>query len=136
MSHPRRGFPVGTLVLIAIILIFGGLLRAGVIHMPGYPVHAAPQVSVDVAPASQAPVNLGDFKNGFASIIDPALPAVVNVSSTKVVKQQAQPNPFMDPFFRQFFGGQMPQQQAPQEQHEEQPRLRRHRQSRRLHSDQ
>lgn len=118
MANPRRGVPAWPFVLVAIILIIGGLLRAGFIRMPGYPVHAAPQVAVNMAPASQAPVSLGDFKNGFASIIDPALPAVVNVSSTKIVKQQAQPNVFMDPFFRQFFGGQVPQQQQPQEQHE------------------
>ena len=35
-------------------------------------------------------MSLADFKNGFASVIDPALPAVVNISSTKVVKQQIQ----------------------------------------------
>jgi serine protease Do len=118
MAYPRRGFPAWPLVLIAIILIVGGLLRAGVIHMPGYPVHAAPTVPVTMAPQSQAPVTLGDFRNGFSSILAPALPAVVNVSSTKIVKQQAAPNIFSDPFFRQFFGGQVPQQQQPQEQHE------------------
>ena len=117
MANPRREFPLWTLVVIALILVFGGLLRAGVIHMPGYPVHAAPQVSVSLA-QSQAPVALGDFKNGFASIIGPALPAVVNVSSTKMVKQQAAPDIFMDPFFRQFFGNQGPMEQQPQEQRE------------------
>jgi hypothetical protein len=34
-----------------------------------------------------APVNLTEFKNGYSSVIDPALPAVVNISSSKVVKQ-------------------------------------------------
>lgn len=116
MQNSRRKFPVGLVVAIAAILVFGGLLRAGVIRLPGYPVHAAPEVQVNTA-QSDAPVTLGEFKNGFASIIDPALPAVVNVSSTKVVKPQAAPDIFADPFFRQFFGGQVPQQQ-PQEQHE------------------
>lgn len=117
MANARREIPMWTIVIIALILVFGGLLRAGVIRMPGYPVHAAPQVTVDVA-NSAAPVPLSNFKNGFASIIDPALPAVVNVSSTHMVKQQAQPDIFQDPFFRQFFGGQMPQQEQPQEQRE------------------
>lgn len=54
-----------------------------------------------------APVNLAELKNGYAPVIDPALPAVVNISSTKMVKQQNNfPGLFSDPFFRQFFGDQ------------------------------
>jgi serine protease Do len=54
------------------------------------------------------PVNLMEFKNGYASVIDPALPAVVSISSTKVVKEPAGAQEFFfgDPFFRQFFGDQ------------------------------
>src|SRR5690349_20372045 len=61
-----------------------------------------------------APVNLAEFKNGYASVVDPALPAVVNISSTKMVKQQNNiPGfAFNDPFFRQFFGDQFDRQQA------------------------
>ena len=118
MTNSRRGFPYWALIVVGGALLFGGLLRAGVVRLPGYIVHAAPQVAVKMA-QSAAPVTLGDFKNGFASIVDPALPAVVNVSSTKVVKQKQQPNIFMDPFFQQFFGGQVPQQQQqPQSQKE------------------
>lgn len=58
-----------------------------------------------------APVNLAEFKNGYAPVIDPALPAVVNISSTKMVKQQNNfPGLFSDPFFRQFFGDQFDRQ--------------------------
>lgn len=117
MRHIRRRFPVWPLVAVLLALIFGGLLRSGVIRVPGYSVHAAPQVPVRTA-QSEAPITLGEFQNGFASIIDPALPAVVNVASTKVVKQQAAPEIFNDPFLRQFFGGQMPEQQQPQQQSE------------------
>ena len=54
-----------------------------------------------------APVSLEALKNGYAPVIDPALPAVVNISSTKVVKQQNVPGFFFDdPWFRQFFGDQ------------------------------
>jgi serine protease Do len=54
-----------------------------------------------------APVNLAEFRNGYAPVIDPALPAVVNISSTKMVKQQNNfPGLFSDPFFQQFFGDQ------------------------------
>jgi len=47
----------------------------------------------------------------FAPIVKRAMPAVVNISSSKVVKDQPQQGLFDDPFFRQFFGGRIPQQQ-------------------------
>jgi serine protease Do len=68
----------------------------------------AEKVSVGEA-KNAAPVSLADFKNGFASVLGPALPAVVNISSTKVVKiQNPIPDIFNDPMFRQFFGEQSP----------------------------
>jgi serine protease Do len=57
----------------------------------------------------------------FAPIVKRAMPAVVNISSSKVVKDQPGEGGqglFNDPFFRQFFGGRTPQQQ-------EQPRSQR-----------
>jgi serine protease Do len=56
------------------------------------------------------------FQNGFAPVVEKALPAVVNISSTKTTKTQGGnlANPFFsDPFFRQFFGrgSQMPREQ-------------------------
>jgi serine protease Do len=60
---------------------------------------------------SPAPVDMSGLKNGYSSIIDPALPAVVNISSSKIVKQDNNlPGFFDDPFFRQFFGGQFNEQ--------------------------
>jgi serine protease Do len=47
----------------------------------------------------------------FAPVVKRAMPAVVNISSSKVVKDQPQQGFFDDPFFRQFFGNRMPQQQ-------------------------
>ena len=80
--------------------------------------HRGTQVALRIA-QDESPVELGNFKNGFASVIDPALPAVVNISSTKVVQQQNVPNVFNDPFFRQFFGNQPGmQQQQPQKETE------------------
>ena len=52
----------------------------------------------------------------FAPVVKRAIPAVVNISSSKVVKDQGQEGGqglFNDPFFRQFFGGRMPQQEQP-----------------------
>ena len=49
------------------------------------------------------------FQNGFASIVARDLPAVVNISSSKMVRPQV---PFFeDPFFQQFFRRQMPREQ-------------------------
>src|SRR6185437_9089573 len=73
----------------------------------GQKVLGAPVVPVKVAEAVD-PVRLGAFANGFASVVQPALPAVVNISTTRVVKlQQNTPGFFNDPFFQQFFGNQM-----------------------------
>jgi|SRR5690242_1201291 len=70
--------------------------------------------------SNPAPVSMAEFKNGYSSILDPALSAVVNISSSKVVKQQNNvPGFFNDPFFRQFFGNQFsPGRQKPQTQRE------------------
>jgi Do/DeqQ family serine protease len=60
------------------------------------------------------------FQQGsFAPVVQRAMPAVVNISTTSKVKVQESPfgqegGPF-DDFFRQFFGGRMPQQQMPRE---------------------
>ncbi len=51
----------------------------------------------------------------FAPVVKRTMPAVVNISSSKVVKDQGDGGQglFNDPFFRQFFGGRTPQQQQP-----------------------
>ncbi len=56
------------------------------------------------------------FEAGFAPIVMKDLPAVVNVSSSKLVKTNPNSSPFFsDPFFRQFFGNQF---SVPREQRE------------------
>lgn len=91
--------------LVVVLLLVGGFLRGGVVRLPGGRVYGAPKVPLNIA-TNFNPVSLGNFQNGFASVIDPALPAVVNISSTTLVKQQQAniPGVFNDPFFRQFFG--------------------------------
>ena len=91
---------------------------------------AAHRIAIEAAPAAgkvplkidsdPAPVSMAEFKNGYSSILDPALSAVVNISSSKVVKQQNNfPGFFNDPFFRQFFGNQFgPGNAQPQTQRE------------------
>ena len=64
---------------------------------------------------------------GFAPVVEPLLPAVVNISTSKVVKTtRGRQSPFEDdPFFRQFFGnpggggeGQVRGSRQPREQQE------------------
>lgn len=111
-----RKLPYILIAAVVVILIIGGLLRTGVLHVAGYN-HPVDHVAVQVA-KNNSPVSLGNFVNGFSSVIDPDLPKVVNISSTKVVQKQSMPNFFSDPFFRQFFGNQFGSGQQPQTQRE------------------
>src|ERR1700739_4698142 len=89
-----------TLIVLGVFMI---AVVPGTANSPS-PANMVP-LKIDTNPS---PVNLMEFKNGYASVIDPALPAVVSISSTKVVKEPegAQEFFFGDPFFRQFFGDQ------------------------------
>ena len=117
-SITRKG-PYALVLLGALALVVGGFLRAGYAHLPGHAVLGAEKVPVQIA-KNPAPVSLADFKNGFSSVLGNALPAVVNISSTKIVKtQDNMPDIFNDPMFRQFFGNQQPpQMRGPQSQRE------------------
>lgn len=96
----------------ALLVVLAGLGVAGAYatrriarETPAAPARVPLKIDSDPAPVSMA-----DFKNGYSSILDPALSAVVNISSSKVVKQQNNfPGFFNDPFFRQFFGNQFGQ---------------------------
>jgi serine protease Do len=58
-----------------------------------------------VAAATSTTLTPGSIETSFAPIVERALPAVVNISSSKMSKVSAQNMPFeMEPFFRQFFG--------------------------------
>jgi serine protease Do len=92
-------------VTVLTALICGGVIAVTFRDWSNHEVFGAPVASVTLA-KDAAPVSLGSFKNGFASVLAPALPAVVNIHSSKVVKPKNQGDmPFFnDPFFRQFFG--------------------------------
>src|ERR1700758_3151894 len=53
-----------------------------------------------------APANEGPARGGYAPLIKEVLPSVVNISSSKVVRNRMQSDEGspMDPFLRQFFG--------------------------------
>lgn len=94
-------------VLIALLgMLVAGLLLIAFVPEAGSRSSAASRVPLKID-NDPAPVSLGELKNGYAPVIDPALPAVVNISSSKMVKQQNSFPGFIfsDPMFRQFFGG-------------------------------
>jgi serine protease Do len=94
------------LISILTMLVLGVFVIA-IVPQSAHSASAANKVPLKID-SNPAPVNLAELKNGYAPVIDPALPAVVNISSTKVVKAQDKfPGySFNDPFFRQFFGDQ------------------------------
>ncbi len=62
---------------------------------------AVPALAEDAVPTSPQQINLT-----FAPVVKMVAPAVVNIYTKKVVKQQALSPFFDDPFFKQFFGDQ------------------------------
>ncbi len=90
-------------------LLAGGLLGIAVMSWSGQRVLGAATVPIFTARDAKA-VNVGALANGFAAIVKPDLPTVVNISTSKIVKPSANASdPFNDPFFRQFFGDQFGQ---------------------------
>ncbi len=110
-SHLHIPRWVATVAVVA-TLVCGGVLAIGLRNWSDHPVFGAAPLNITLA-RSEAPVSLGDFANGFSSVLKPVLPAVVNIHSSKVVKPQSGgAMPFSnDPFFQQFFGNQFGQQQ-------------------------
>ena len=108
------------LVSLAASLVIGAAL-AWTINSSGRTVLGAGS-PVTLRIAGNAPAGPVNFNEGFASVVEPLLPAVVNISTSKVVKNTKSQNPFSDPFFRQFFGNQFggdeDQQEQPREQRE------------------
>ncbi len=112
MQKTFLGFSRAHLYLIAfLILATCGILAAAVIKGPALRSFAAEKVPLKVD-ANPSPVNVAELRNGFAPVIEPALPAVVNISSTKIVKQVDNPTNLFstDPLFQRFFGDQFGEQ--------------------------
>jgi serine protease Do len=100
-------------VVVLVALAGGALLSQGFKNWTGHTVFGAPGTPIAIT-QNALPVSLGNFANGFSAVLKPALPAVVNISSSKVVKPgRNQQSPiFNDPMFRQFFGDQFGQGQV------------------------
>src|SRR5579862_2600267 len=89
------------------------LLAAAVGVVAGSGIWAAHSPAVaPVAAAAVAPSTAGSIETSFAPVVEKALPAVVNISSSKASKVSEREMPFQtDPFFRQFFGRDFDDQQ-------------------------
>src|SRR5260221_13885419 len=83
--------------------IAGALLVTAVFHLTkGSP----PSISVSATPINRD----AKLDTSFAPVIKKAAPSVVNIYSSRIVRNQRMRNPLLDdPVFRQFFGNQMPQ---------------------------
>jgi serine protease Do len=85
--------------------VVGALLVVGVFHLTLWGKDTLPNIAVS-ATAVNRDARLG---TSFAPIVKKAAPSVVNISSTRIIRDQARQNPFLnDPRFRQFFGNRLP----------------------------
>ena len=91
------------------VLITGGLLGLALSSWAGHPILRSDSrnVPIFVARPIAKENESSNIPKGFAPVLKPALPAVVNISSTRVVKPPQSPF-FNNPFFGRFFGGQAP----------------------------
>lgn len=101
-----------TAVLLSTVAVLVGALAFSLTGIHRIPIY------VDTTHA--ATTEPGPFTT-FAPVVKRAMPAVVNISSSKIVKasaEEGQGGLFDDPMFRQFFGGRMPnlRQQQPRSQ--------------------
>ncbi len=104
-THRRRRMTLGTViaVLIAGALVGSLVTVSGGRWLPG----AKESLALLTAGGSNRAVGEVSFVAGFAPVVRSAMPAVVNISSSKIVRnpQGGQIPPFFDdPFFRRFFG--------------------------------
>ena len=90
------------LVALAAALLIGGTLTWAIATNHTV-LGASPTVTLRLAGSS--PAQTVALQDGFANVVAPLLPAVVNISSSKMVKAEHNFSPFQDdPLFRQFFG--------------------------------
>src|SRR5581483_7104340 len=107
MLHVRQS---AAYIMLAALFTAGAIAGLGLSILAGYSFPGTSH-SVPVFVSQSAGANSGEAAGtndlGFAPVLKPALPAVVNIASSRVVKAERQPF-FTDPFFRRFFGDQSP----------------------------
>ncbi len=108
----RLAFFLIMLPLVAVLLGAGSFVARK--HFSSGP---RPVLASTARAATNPPVDLDTLHHGFAAVLKPAVAAVVNISSSRLVKtDEGDQGPFGDPFFRQFFGDRFG---APKEQREQ-----------------
>ena len=114
MSLDRRSFKIGIFAGVFIItgFIIGIVITSRMDWMP---------IANGETAARAEPVSLTAPEDNFVGVVKAVMPAVVNISTTRVINaQQAPMSPlFNDPFFRQFFGDEFSRRfQMPRERRE------------------
>ena len=101
---------------VAVVLIAGAVIGLAASSWAGHTVLGSThEVPIYISQAGREANGPKSNALGFAPLLKPILPAVVSISSSRIVKVPQSPF-FNDPFFQQFFGGQSPH--APEEQRE------------------
>jgi len=97
----REWIPPRTLIVLVLLvgMLIGLLLAANIHRFPFSPTYSAPR-------RSDLPLEPGGIGAAFVEVAQATKPAVVNISTTKVIRYREEPlSPFFeDPFFRRFFG--------------------------------
>ena len=107
LSRPLIGFFSATLGALAIVVLF---------YLTAWGQENGPDIKVDATPLNR---DVGPGVS-FAPVIKKAAPCVVYIYSTRIVHLRPYRNPFLnDPFFRQFFGDQLPQDNQPRTRRQE-----------------
>ncbi|HEU4387470.1 MAG TPA: DegQ family serine endoprotease [Blastocatellia bacterium] len=103
-ARRRSTLIIGALALIILV----GTPAAAVLTVKANRTTRASEPAVTARPAP--PGDAAALRTSFAPIVKDTLPAIVTISSSRVVRTSGE-SPFLnDPFFRRFFGGQMPEQ--------------------------
>jgi len=103
------------IIFVVMVVVIGAVLGVGITAWAGYPVSPARGIPLYIDQAGGTAKAAPPNAMGFAPVIEPALAAVVSITSSRIVKVP-QSAFFDNPFFQQFFGGQGPS--SPQEQRE------------------
>lgn len=84
---------------------FAGVVTVATLHYTCWAREGGPQIHVDNTAINRDP----GVATSFAPIVKKVAPSVVNIFSTRFIKERPRRNPFFnDPIFRQFFGDQLP----------------------------
>lgn len=101
--------PAVALIFVITTLVGGAALGMAVSFWAGHTVLGARNtVRVHISQMGHAEDSAPSNTTGLLPVFKSALPAVVSITSTRIVKARQTPF-FSDPFFQQFFGEQLPQ---------------------------